>query len=595
MAALIFLFFLTFITPFSFSLPEHHSHFTKHTLHHNNTSSQPQQYFEITHPLPFPKLPPSCTYHILKHNFSNTIGLPPVSTTYSPPTNCSWTHVALQFNASSKGLQYERIVPFWLGGAELLRTSTAQPNDGGVYWTVTKDVTKYSSILVKQNISLSVMLENMVNDIYTGAYNVNISFLYYDVKKMDPNDMVVDSPIKMGVNDLRSIEYEKPADLIIPISRNGSEGFWFRVLNESELHGKRVTIPKNTYKAVIEIYVSSHGYDEFWYSNPPDSYIQMNNLTTKRGHGAYREVLVNIDKNLVGSVVPFPVVFTGGINPLYWEPLVSIGAFDLPSYDIDLTPYLGLLLDGQAHFLGLGVNDSIPFWLVDANLHLWVDNNCTLLCQVQANALDLGTPKFKIERKSSFLALDGSFEVELKRKSEISSWVNSTAGNLTTITKRELKFKNKIYFYLNGTEKHIKQKVKEEMEVEVLSDSGSTISKTKVKRKFPLTITTKTFPAKENGTSLIQSYLDHEWKEKKKSDGGSSSTLTNRQQCNGWMVVQDRNVLYGGATTQQTYSYSGEADCYSRVVSAVNGKLMNDTANSLCAAAPLKYGSFSAL
>ncbi|MCD9640753.1 hypothetical protein HAX54_026281 [Datura stramonium] len=196
-------------------------------------------------------------------------GSPPVSVAYSPPENCSWTHVALQFNASSKGEQYDRIAAVWLGGAELLRTSTAEPTDEGIFWTVTKDVTRYSSILVNQNISLSVMLENLVNDIYTGVY-------------------------------------------------------------------KRVIIPKNAYKAVIEIYVSAHGYDEFWYSNPPDSYIQMNNLTTRRGHGAYREVLVNIDENLVGSVVPFPVIFTGGINPLYWEPLVSIGAFDLPSYDIDL-------------------------------------------------------------------------------------------------------------------------------------------------------------------------------------------------------------------------------------------------------------------
>lgn len=502
--------------------------------------------------------------------------------------------MALQFNVSSKGEQYYRIAAVWLDGAELLRTSTAEPTDDGIFWTVTKDVTRYSSILVNENISLSVMMENMVNDVYTGVYQVNISFLYYNVKKMDVSlSNSYNRKMKLE-NDLKS-EIENPADLIIPISGNGSEGFWFRILNESEMHGQSVIIPKNTYKAVIEIYVSSHGYDEFWYTNPPDSYIQMNNLTTKRGHGSYREVLVNIDRILVGSVIPFPVIFTGGINPMYWEPLVSIGAFDLPSYDIDLTPYLGLLLDGQAHFLELGVNDSIPLWLVGANLHLWVDNNCVLPCEVQAKVIDFGTPKFKIERSSSFLGLDGSFEVEIKRKGEISYWVNSTAGNLTTIIKRELKFKNEMNFYLNGTEKKIKQKVKEEIEVRVLSNSGGTISKTKVKRKFPLTITSKTIPSMENDTTLRLSDLDHEWKEKKKLDGGPSISLKNRQQCNGWMVVQGHNVLHGGATTQQTYSYSDEADCYSRIISAANGKLMNDTANILCAAAPLKFGSFSAL
>ncbi|XP_019230611.1 PREDICTED: peptide-N4-(N-acetyl-beta-glucosaminyl)asparagine amidase A-like [Nicotiana attenuata] len=542
------------------------------------------------------------------------MGLPPISVAYSPPANCSWTHVALQFNASASGFQYNRIAAVWLDGAELLRTSTPQSTGNGGFWTVTKDVTRYSSILVKENISLTAMLENVINDIYTGVYHVNISFLYYDAKNMNvplsssssstnrklklENDVFVDNPIITGVNNLTS-EYdkdkEKPADLIIPIiSGNGSEGFWFRILNESELHGQRVIIPSNTYKAVIEIYVSSHAYDEFWYSNPPDSYIQNNSLTTRRGNGAYREVLLNIDENLVGSVVPFPVIFTGGINPLYWDPIVSIGAFDLPSYDIDLTPFLGVLLDGQAHFLGLGVADSIPFWLVDANLHLWLDNNCALPCQVLAKALDSGTPKFKIERSSSFVGLDGSFEVKMKRKSKFSSWVKTTQGSLTTKVSRELKFKNKIKVYQNGTEKKIKQKVKEEIEVRVLSESGSTISKTKVKRKYPLTITTKTLPSREDGTRLMLSNLDHKWKEKKKSKGYSSISLTNRQQCSAWMVVQDHNVLYDGATTEQSYSYKGEAGCYSRVISAVNGKLMNHIADSLCAA-PLTFGSVSAL
>ncbi|XP_016491254.1 peptide-N4-(N-acetyl-beta-glucosaminyl)asparagine amidase A-like [Nicotiana tabacum] len=608
MATLIFFFFISFIAPLSSSL-EHHSHLTKHGhLRQNNTSSQ--QYLEITRPLPFTDLTPSYTFHILTHDFANTVGLPPVSVAYSSPANCSWTHVALQFNASSSGFQYDRIAAVWLDGAEILRTSTPQSTGNGVFWTVTKDVTRYSSILVNANSSLSVMLENMVNDIYTGVYHVNISFLYYDVKNLNvplsnststnrklklENDVFVDNPIKMGMNNLRSdSENDKPADLILPISGNGSGGFWFRILNESELHGQRVIIPKNTYKAVIEIYVSSHGYDEFWYSNPPDSYIEMNNLTTRRGNGAYREVLLNIDENLVGSVVPFPVIFTGGINPLYWEPLVSIGAFDLPSYDIDLTPILGLLLDGQSHFLGLGVADSIPFWLVGANLHLWLDNNCALPCEVQAKALDSSTPKFKIERSSNFVGLDGSFEVEMKRKSKFSSWVKSTEGSLTTKVSRELKFKNKIKFYQNGTEKKIKQKVEEDIEVRVLSDSGNTISKTKVKRKYPLTITTKSFPSREDGTRLMLSNLDHKWKEKKKSKGYSSISLTNRQQCSAWMVVQDHNVLYDGATTQQSYSYEGEAGCYSRVISAVNGKLMNDNADRLCAA-PLTFGSFSAL
>ncbi|PHU21507.1 hypothetical protein BC332_06614 [Capsicum chinense] len=582
---LLFFFFFTFISPFSSSQPQHHSHFIKHTLPHN--SNPPHPYIEITRPLTFTNLTtPSCSLPLFTYNFGNTYGLPPVSVPYSPPFNCSWTHVVLQFNASCKGEQYDRIAAVWLDGAELLRTSTAEPTDDGIYWTVTKDITKYTSILVKENITLSVMLENLVNDIFTGIYHVNVTFLYYDVKNVTgiKLDNYVDNGISMGVSKLGSSlgSDDRPADLVLPISANGDNGLWFRIESELELCGQGVVIPRNTIKAVMEIYVSFHGNDEFWYSNPPDSYIQMNNLTTKRGHGAYREVLLKIDDYLVGSLVPFPVVFTGGINPLFWEPVVSIGAFDLPSYDIDLTPFLGLLLDDKAHFLSLGVADSVPFWLVDGNLHLWIDNSA-LPCQVHAKVLDYGTPMFNIERSSSFQGLDGSCEIDMRRKSKVSGWVNSTSGNLTTIVSRELKFKNKIKFYLNGTEKRVKQNVREKTVVSVLSDTGITISRTTMKKIYPLSMTTRNLPSSENDTILMLTDLVHEWRAKK-SIGDLSISLINRQKCSGGMVVQDHDVLFGGATTQQTYSYRDEVGCYSRIILATNATLINDTASSLCAA-----------
>lgn len=565
------------------------SHFVKHGLFQ-------QKYLEITRPLPLATLTPSCTLPILNHDFGNTIGLPPVSVPYAPPDKCSWNHVALQFNASCQGVQYDRVAAIWLDGVDIFRTSTAEPTESGVFWTVIKDITRYSSLLAKGDISLSVMLENWVDDVYTGVYHVNVTILYYDLEGMIvpfststnrevglPDDVFVDNPIRNS--------YEKAADFIIPISSN--DGVWFRIENDLELRGKSVTIPKNTYKAVMEICVSFHGDDEFWYSNPPDSYIRSNNLTSHRGHGAYREVLLNIDENLVGSVVPFPVIPPGGINPLYWDPIVSIGAFNHPSYDIELTPFLGVLLDGNSHFMGLKVLDSLPFWLVDANLHIWVDKQCTNDCKVEGG-VDYGTPDYEMERSSSFEGLDGSYEVEMRRKSQYRGWVNSSAGNLTTTVSRQVKFKNKIKFDENGNEKKVKQKVKENIEISVVSEMGIKISHTTVKRNYPITITTKTSkPSINDNTVMMHSELENEWSEKKQqSDGYSDSSsikLENVQKCRGWMSVQDHIVLQGGATTEQSYSYNGAASTYSREVTASNGKLIRDTANYF------NFPSFSAM
>lgn len=482
---------------------------------------------------------------------------------------------------------------------EILRTSTAEPNEDGIYWNVRKDVSRYLSVVSISNATLTVMLENIVNDVFTGVYNVNVSFLYYDnvdVGRVSVGDNVRINR-KLGVLEGRDIVefregkrsynvYEKPADLIIPVvSGDVDKGFWFRIESESDVHYKEVVVPVNCYKAVVEVYVSFHGDDEFWYSNPPDEYNRKNRLVPPRGHGSYREVFVSIDENFVGSVVPFPVIFTGGINPLFWEPIVGIGAFDLPSYDIDVTPFLGMLLDGKPHRIGLGVGDSISYWLVDANLHLWIDH---CVDEVQAKVLDYKQPTLNIERKSEFNLLDGKFKVEVKRKSQFVGWVNSTLGNLTTHVSQEYKFKNKIKFTNSGSVKVVEQKVKTTTEVEVKSDQDVLISHATVKREYPLDIKITNTTGSGNDTYIMVTSVVHELNEKseleeKNLNGGISSHLQNKQNANGWMEVKDHSVLSGEAATDQSYTYKDEFGCYSRIAKAANGRLVSDSSSLSCA------------
>ncbi|XP_010257133.1 PREDICTED: peptide-N4-(N-acetyl-beta-glucosaminyl)asparagine amidase A-like [Nelumbo nucifera] len=577
------------------------------------------EYIELTKPLPSDELTPSCSLLLLQEDFGHTIGLPPVSVPYSPPPDCSgpWTHVVLEFLASCQGEQYDRIVGVWLDGVEILRTSTAEPTESGIFWKVRKDVTRYSSLFSQSNLTLSVMLENVVNDVFTGIYHVNISLLYYGENKIAISPLLEDQKYnrKLGFaiqpirNNLERImlpyDYEakklgfiskdpsgkkwglqesqlsdeKPADLIIPVSGDGDDGFWFRIQNEADVHSTEIQIPLNTYRAVLEIYVSFHGNDEFWYSNPPDSYIKLNNLTTGRGNGAFRQVFVTIDGVFVGSEVPFPVIFTGGINPLFWEPVVAIGAFNLPSYDLDLTPFLGLLLDGNSHSFGLGVTDGIPFWLVDANLHLWLDPGTSV---VQAKSVRYHVPPLSVERHSKFKQLDGLFKIEVERKMKFSGWVNGSAGNFTTHVTKEMEFKNSIKFKKNGMSKEVKQKIKAKTEVRVESDAQELLARTIFKRKYPLEITTSTLPGPDDNTSLSITNISHSLNDIS-SRGNFSTSVSNSQESGGWMVVQDHSVLSGSANTRQTLTYIDDYGCFSRTVAASNGKLLEDNSTAACA------------
>ncbi|WRX28310.1 Leucine-rich repeat - like 10, partial [Theobroma cacao] len=79
-----------------------------------------------------------------KHDFGFTYGRPPVLVNYIPP-HCysqSFTKIVLEWKATCKGTQFDRIFGIWLGGVELLRSCTAEPTSNGIVWTVEKDITR---------------------------------------------------------------------------------------------------------------------------------------------------------------------------------------------------------------------------------------------------------------------------------------------------------------------------------------------------------------------------------------------------------------------------------------------------------------------
>ncbi|KAH1062176.1 hypothetical protein AAZX31_02G247400 [Glycine max] len=555
-----------------------------------------QEYFEVNYPPNSHEPTPSCSHRIIHHAFANTINSPPYTTTYAPPPRCPapWSRVVLHFHVRCKGEQYDRIAAIWLAGAELLRTSTAEPSPAGIFWNVRKDVTKYSSLLAKPNQDLTMMLENIVNNEFTGVYHVTVTLLFYneyavrvpfvpcpeELNNFDPiqsrsrsrsrSRSLVQEPGSRGVN-------ESPADLIIPISDDGRRGFWFKLEEEKGSCSKTIRIPRNTYRAVLELYVSFHGNDEFWYSNPPNSYIKANGLETERGNGAYREVYVTIDGQVVGWEIPFPVIFTGGINPLFWEPMVAIGAFDLPSYDIDLTPFLGKVLDGKEHVFGIGVVKGISYWLLNANLHLWLDHESTV---VHANPVVHHSPETSIERQEEFKGLDGAFGVDAEKETQITGWVMTSAGNITTTVSQGFSFKNSMKFQHNGSIKTVKQKFKAKKKVKVIDGKGESITRLKVRRRYPLRVVTNT-KLFQDGSYRLVTDLSHTLKEKHVS-GCFVKSINNEQNSKGWIDVKGHSVVSGQASTSQNYSYFDRFTCYSRNVAATNGRIVADNSTFVC-------------
>jgi hypothetical protein len=71
---------------------------------------------------------------------------------YSPPTclpSAPPVKIILEVAGRVKGVQYDRAGALWLGGVELLRTTTPEPTESGVQWSVERDVSTYRPYLNK--------------------------------------------------------------------------------------------------------------------------------------------------------------------------------------------------------------------------------------------------------------------------------------------------------------------------------------------------------------------------------------------------------------------------------------------------------------
>ncbi|EEF41482.1 Peptide-N4-(N-acetyl-beta-glucosaminyl)asparagine amidase A, putative [Ricinus communis] len=468
--------------------------------------------------------------HYASSQSSTTVSLLPASPSYLsltlPPSKCSspWTYVVLDLRAECSNDTSYCISGLWLGGIELLRTSTPKLTTSKLrdIWKVRKDITRYASLYEQTNLNLTMKFHTIVNSVSNGVCNVYATLLFHKnsfiTVPLDSKGLKLPvSSDQQETSDMASVIeraldfYDTPSDLIIPISNDGDNGFWFRMKNELDLLSKQILIHK------IPVGL-------FW--NFMFHFMDM------MSNDAYREVLVPIDRSSLGSEPPFPVVFASEINPLFWKPIVAIGAFNLHSYDFEVTPFLEKVLDGKVHEFGVGVGNAVPHWLVDANFHLWLDKGSS---RVTSGTLVAHNPSLSLERHEEFKQLDGSFEIKGKGRNESKGWVISSAGNLTTLILQQFKFKSFIRFEKNGTCRFVKLKIKVYKEVQVLNDRGELLNRIIVRRKCPLSMITSTLSGR------IVANVSHAFEERCSNGNYLSSYIYNNQISNGWMPIVEQH------------------------------------------------------
>lgn len=421
---------------------------------------------------------------------------------------------------------------------------------------------------------MAVYLGNIVDRTYTGVYHVNVSFHFYPDEKINGFNYA-----NLGKS---LIGFDSGADLILPISRSLplNDGLWFEIRNSTDVESKNFKIPQNAYRAVLEVYVSFHENDEFWYTNVPNEYNSINNISLP-GNGPFREVVVSLDDAIVGAVWPFTVIYTGGVNPLLWRPITGIGSFDLPSYDIEIAPFLGEILDGKTHRFGFSVTNALNVWYIDANLHLWLDGKSEM---TEGKLLAQNISPLKVSLTSNFTGFDGSFSATVTRSIESTGWVKSSYGTIIVRATQGFNYSNFMVMGNEGNKQIVNQTIEFDDKVYTKTSSSSSIHSNKSLKRFPLYLYSDNVEQGNDSYTAVSS-ITFGFNEKKITgydSGLSISTLKNLEKGQGSMLVKGNIVISGEGSTQQVYNYHDDSFCYFRNISSSNYTILYDNVSSDC-------------
>ena len=293
----------------------------------------------------------SCTVTLMTHDFKNSYGAP-FNGSYTPPAGCRapWAKVVLTLTSTVAGTQFDRDVYVAIGHAVVLDGTTSEPccTGNASTWTVQRDVTDISALLRARQ-PVQVELDNVNDSTYTGVYHTVVSLTFYETDAHTP----------AGAHP----------DRVLPVSSDGKGGPMLTISKNGQRSGASVVFPHNLDRLHAQVFADSHGAcEEFWWGDPGQC-----------AGKPYREIAVYLDGKLAGAAPAYPGIYTGAAGPGLWEPIPAPRAWNLRPYDLDLTPFVGLLTDGRPHKFEMGILDMTlaggDFWQTAANLQVWTGHS----------------------------------------------------------------------------------------------------------------------------------------------------------------------------------------------------------------------------
>lgn len=350
---------------------------------------------------------------------------------YTPPSNCPGPWAKVVFTADftvTAGRQFDRTASFYLGHSNIYYGTTAEPRSTlSPSWHVERDVTDLSAIF-KSPQTGEANLGNVVNNTFNSTIFANAALEFFPASPANPAPRV--------------------PDIVVPV--NGTGGDAGTLNTGTDQITQTLNLPTNVENVYLDVIAQSQINDEFWYFSVPND--QTANLLSF-GNTAFRETEISIDGKPAGVAPVYPWIFTGGIDPFLWEPIPGVQTLNFRPYRVDLTPFAGLLSDGNTHTVAVSVFNANQYFLATANLLVFTDHGTQRTTGgILTNTLS-AAPSPTVNENISFNSSNGQFTGSIDTSSNrnfiIRGFLNTSHGRVETTVQETVNFTNNQQFDVN--------------------------------------------------------------------------------------------------------------------------------------------------
>jgi len=500
--------------------------------------------------------------HVIFADFS------PKPFTYTPPAACPgpWAKVVLEADFSvTAGRQFDRTAQIAIGHANIYYGTTPEPSRTiSPTWHVERDLTDYSPLFQAAQ-SGDVNLGNLVNSTFTGIIEGSARLLFYPTSSREPAPWT--------------------ADAVLPLSN--APGGAALLDTSANVLAPAFILPTNVEGAYLDVIAQSQSSDEFWYACVPDDVAGP--LFSCPGT-SFRETEITIDGQPAGVAPIFPWLYTGAIDPLLWRPIPSVQTLNFVPYRVDLTPFAGVLSDGQPHQVGVRVFNANHHFLVAASLLLDLDPGTSQVTGAVTRNTLAAEPVVSIQENLSTAAdgtITGTVATESQRSFTIAGHVDTSHGRVEATVRQNLSFSNDQEFVVANAEfvQNITQQTAITSGTETKGDRG--VVHREQHFSWPLDLDISLL-FNDDGSFSQTTSVDQSFESRQIHGAQGSphqSEVSNTVKTADTLLFSPAGAILGFAdrASSQTYiSRTSDGDCYSRTITAADGLLTSITDGQGC-------------